>query len=423
MRLIAARLLLVLVPGCLLAALAGKAAGPALALGAFLLLLVGALLSVWAGGAGERAERRSALVREANERLALRLRELSLLVEITRAVNSTLEVEALLRRLTELVASSLDYDGIAVALVDAAQGGLTIHASAGTLPPGWQEEGLHPPDAAQLLALGHAEVRLQRRTRVGGGTGSVLAVPMQHKGQRLGVLLFARTTADAFRTHEIKLVGSIAGQAALALANASLYQQTVALSLTDPLTGVYNRRHLFSHLEMELRRAQRYGDRVAVIMLDIDHFKGLNDSYGHAVGDAVLRAVAAALLRNVRRVDTVARFGGEEFCLILPRQDRASAMEVAEKLRRAIHELRPPARGEQKVRPVSASFGLAVWPDDGADAVVLLDAADSALYFSKRAGRNRSTAYAPGMELHPERQRQITASEAEDLLPLIERAS
>jgi len=368
-------------------------------------------------------EREARQVEEANRRLAARLRELSLIFDITRSLNSTLEVDALLHRLTELVATTMGFDGFAVLLAEPS-GELRVRACYGELPGGRREgETLAPGEGAAGEAAATAETVLQRRASVGGTEGSLLAVPMQHKEQVVGVLVFFRGRIDGFLPDEMKLVSSIAGQAALAMANARLYEKTVALSLTDPLTGVFNRRHLFAHLEMELRRAERYGDPVTVAMIDIDHFKQLNDTFGHATGDAVLQAVAGALRRSVRRVDTVARFGGEEFCVILPRLARSEALEVAEKLRLAIHELVAPApAGKAPVR-IGASLGVATFPGDAADAVGLLDAADSALYASKRAGRNRSTAYAPGMELHPERQRQITAAEAEDLLPEVRTAT
>ena len=414
-----ARFLLLSAPSCALAGVALHAGADLAATGGLLGAGLGA--AAWAAlrpARGASAAAPQGVAAEASHRLAVRVRELSLLFEITRAVNSTLELDALLRRLTELAASTLGYDGFAVLLQEAESAELVVRASA--VEPGARLPKREGPAGEAVAEEG---LVLERRTLAGGVKGSILAVPMQHKGSVLGALLFTRCRRDAFGPDEVKLVGSIAGQAALAIANASLYERTVALSLTDPLTGAFNRRHLFSHLEMDLRRAERYGDPVTVIMIDIDHFKDLNDAFGHATGDAVLQAVASVLRRNVRRVDTVARFGGEEFCVVLPRQGKSEGLEVAEKLRRAIHEVRTPAVGNRLPTRVAASVGVATWPVDARDVVSLLDAADSALYASKRGGRNRCTAYAPGMELHPKRQRQITAAEAEDLLPRIELAS
>ena len=359
--------------------------------------------------------REARLAEEANRRLAARLRELSLVFDLTRSLNSTLELGGLLQRLTEQVATTLGMAGFAVLLAEDEHRRLHVRAAHGVLPGPWREGlELAPNDGAAGEALASGDCVLRRRAPVGGREGSVLAVPMQHKVEVMGVLVFTRDRVDDFGADEIKLLGAIAGQAALAISNARLYEQKVSLSITDPLTGAFNRRHLFDHLDMELRRGERYGDAVSVAMLDIDHFKQLNDTWGHAAGDHVLRAVAATLRRSVRRVDTVARFGGEEFCLILPRQGRPEAFEVAEKLRLALQNVPlPPSVAQTAVGAITASFGVATFPGDGADAASLLDAADSALYASKRGGRNRSTAYAPGMELHPERRRQITAAEAE----------
>ena len=358
--------------------------------------------------------REAQLVEEANRRLAARLRELSLVFDITRSLNSTLELGELLRRLTEQVATTLGMAGFAVLLAEDGRRTLHVRAGHGVLPDGWHEGAvLAPGDHAGHEALETGDCVLRRHATVGDRDGSVVAVPMQHKDEVVGVLVFTRPRVDGFAADEIKLLGGIAGQAALAISNARLYEQMVALSITDPLTGVFNRRHLFDHLDMELRRAERYGDAVSVAMIDIDHFKRLNDTWGHAAGDRVLQAVAAALRRCVRRVDTVARFGGEEFCVILPRQGRTEAFEVAEKLRVALQSLELPAHAANAEMPgITASIGVATFPGDAGEASLLLDAADSALYASKRGGRNRSTAYVPGMELHPERRRQITAAEA-----------
>lgn len=358
--------------------------------------------------------RQKQLVEEANHRLAARLRELSLLFDITRSLNSTLELDELLGRLTEMVATTLGFDGFAVLLVDSEQRQLHLRAAHGVLP-----RGQHVGDRIAVEESGacgeawtNGELVLQRCAPVGSRNGSVLAVPMEHKGQVVGVLQFTRQIVDGFTNDEIKLVGSIAGQAALAIANARLYEQTLALTITDPLTGVYNRRHLFRHLEMELRRAERYLDPVTVAMLDIDHFKQLNDHWGHAAGDTVLQQVARVLTRHVRRVDTVARFGGEEFCIVLPRLAREDSLEVAEKLRLAIEAMELQV-GPRRIGNLTISVGVATYPRDGTEAVGLINAADAALYASKRGGRNRSTVYQPGMELHPDRRRQITAADSE----------
>ncbi len=171
------------------------------------------------------------------------------------------------------------------------------------------------------------------------------------------------------------------------------------LARTDPLTGVANRRACFDLLGVEFRRSRRYGRDLSVLMLDLDHFKDINDRWGHPFGDHVLRDVAVAIRQNVRESDLLGRYGGEEFVLALPESDAAQALRVAEKLREALAALEfreggtPPA-GEAPVR-LTASIGIAslpVGPDH--DEFELIRRADHALYEAKRAGRDRVAVYA-----------------------------
>ncbi|MBW8772281.1 MAG: diguanylate cyclase [Gemmatimonadetes bacterium] len=163
------------------------------------------------------------------------------------------------------------------------------------------------------------------------------------------------------------------------------------LSVTDGLTGLPNRRHLDGELERELQRHERHKRALAVLMLDVDRFKNLNDTYGHPAGDAVLRKLARILEENTRKGDTVARFGGEEFMVILPETPAAGALHLAEKIRAAIEEHRFVIGGDSTTVPVTASIGLARFPEHGTTPETLVMVADEALYRSKQGGRNRVT--------------------------------
>jgi diguanylate cyclase (GGDEF)-like protein len=156
------------------------------------------------------------------------------------------------------------------------------------------------------------------------------------------------------------------------------------LAATDGLTRIANRRAFEATLERELARATRTAEHVSLVMVDIDHFKDLNDSLGHQAGDEVLRNAAAALACACREFDTAARYGGEEFAVILPGCDPEQALEAAERLRRAVGEAPMPVR-------LTASAGVATFPAHAGDAESLVRAADEALYASKRAGRNQTT--------------------------------
>jgi len=165
---------------------------------------------------------------------------------------------------------------------------------------------------------------------------------------------------------------------------------------TDPLTALYNRRFLSDYLPRELMRAWRHGDSVALIMVDLDRFKEVNDTLGHAAGDAVLTRAAAMLARHIRASDVACRYGGEEFALVLPETGAGEAHDRGEEIRRAIEAARNELAG------VTASLGIAMFPGDAVDADSLVRAADAALYAAKQSGRNRTSMARPRPPLPPQ---------------------
>ena len=170
------------------------------------------------------------------------------------------------------------------------------------------------------------------------------------------------------------------------------------LTREDPLTGLYNRRFWGERYKNELARAKRYAHPLCVLLLDLDHFKAVNDKHGHIVGDEVLKQSAQTLLAHTRETDIVARYGGEEFVVVLPETDAAGAQVVAERLRAAIEALNPRDRQQRPFR-VSTSIGLAAY-NPSLSAEALLQQADDALYLAKRAGRNRVTVWQQNRPQH-----------------------
>jgi diguanylate cyclase (GGDEF)-like protein len=168
-------------------------------------------------------------------------------------------------------------------------------------------------------------------------------------------------------------------------------------SIRDPLTGLYNRRYLEEMLERETRRAVRAEHGLGVLMLDLDHFKSFNDTYGHDAGDTVLRETAAFLLKSVRAEDIVCRFGGEEFIVILPLADLSVTQARAERIRSKIRELQVLHQG-LSLGMVTVSVGVAELPQHGTSPKVLIEAADAALYRAKKAGRDRVAVADPAPE-------------------------
>jgi diguanylate cyclase (GGDEF)-like protein len=215
-----------------------------------------------------------------------------------------------------------------------------------------------------------------------------LIVPLKTKDRVEGVLdLYGPVDAE-IDEDKVKLLLAIGNQLGIAIENARLYEKTRALSLRDSLTGLWNHEELLRILGLELARADREGSAVGVIMADLDHFKLINDTYGHMAGDAVLRAASKRMLSLFRSYDAVGRYGGEEFVIILPGCDRKNIMGIAERLRKTIGDSRMDTLAG--MIPVTMSLGVAV-SDTGKrrDVEAHVHAADLALYRAKANGRNR----------------------------------
>ena len=214
----------------------------------------------------------------------------------------------------------------------------------------------------------------------------------------LGVLaLYDRLGTDGFDDADLLTLRTFAGQAGVAVHNVRMHEEAQRLSLTDPLTGLWNYRYLRESLRREVERASRFGRMLTVLVLDLDHFKDVNDTYGHAAGDTVLGEFARRIRVGLREVDVAFRQGGEEFVVLLPETDAYGGVIVAERLGAAVREIPVPidprrhdaATGEPVDRvAISVSIGIAVYPEHGATAQEVLDAADDALYAAKNAGRD-----------------------------------
>jgi diguanylate cyclase (GGDEF)-like protein/PAS domain S-box-containing protein len=216
-----------------------------------------------------------------------------------------------------------------------------------------------------------------------------LCVPILAQGEALGIVHFQATDdAPILADAEISLKTTFASQVGLSVANIRLRDALRTQSIRDPLTGLYNRRYLGEMLERETRRAVRAEHGLGILMLDLDHFKKFNDTYGHDAGDTVLRETASFLTKSVRAEDIVCRYGGEEFVVILPMADLSASQARAERIRSHIRELAVLHQG-QSVGPVTVSVGVAELPNHGTAPKELLEAADAALYRAKREGRNR----------------------------------
>jgi diguanylate cyclase (GGDEF)-like protein len=219
-----------------------------------------------------------------------------------------------------------------------------------------------------------------------------LVSPLLMSGRVTGLMRVESRQEDLFDTEDQRLLESFLGMALLALENAKLFRETEELAITDGLTKLLLRRTLMERLEEELRRADRDHMPLAALLLDIDHFKLVNDRFGHPTGDLVLRGIAQIMKESVRDVDLCGRYGGEEFAVVLPATSQHGAFKVAERIREGVaaHDF---TLGGQPAR-LTVSLGVASYPDDAQDLERLIANADLALYHSKQAGRNRVSCYA-----------------------------
>ena len=216
---------------------------------------------------------------------------------------------------------------------------------------------------------------------------NIVCVPLIVEEKCIGVMnITNKTTGEEFSREDIELLTMLAGQVAVTINNANLYN----LAITDGLTQCFIKRYIDQLLKDELTRAKRYGRPLSVLMLDIDHFKTINDRFGHQQGDSVLAEIGHIIRTSVREVDSPARYGGEEFLIIMPETEGAQTVAMAERIRQIIekHEFRSL---DDKPMRLTASIGIATFPHNALSEEGLVRKADMALYKSKEDGRNRVT--------------------------------
>jgi diguanylate cyclase (GGDEF)-like protein len=242
-----------------------------------------------------------------------------------------------------------------------------------------------------------------------------LAVPLRvpptgadPSGVRGVLALYDRLGGEDFDDTDLNTVCTFAGRAAVAVDNVRQHEEAKRLSHTDPLTGLYNYRHLKELLRREVHRAARFGHSLAVVVMDLDRFKEVNDTYGHAAGDTVLVEFARRIGVEIRGVDVAFRYGGEEFVLLLPETDALGGITLAQRLGASVREVPMAvpgghASGTSDVVPVpvTVSIGVAVYPEHGTSGARVLEAADDALYAAKAAGRDTFRLASPPAPVEP----------------------
>jgi diguanylate cyclase (GGDEF)-like protein len=216
---------------------------------------------------------------------------------------------------------------------------------------------------------------------------SVMLVPLVSRGIARGVLTAEASQPDRFKERDLQMLSVVARSAALALDNAELHKKTEELTIFDELTQTYNYRYFARKLDEEKRRAFRYEMPLSLLMVDIDYFKKLNDTYGHENGNRVLRQLSSIIKSCVRDVDIFARYGGEEFAVILPQTKQDEAVQIGERIRSHVEESEFFLEGVPPVR-VTVSVGISCFPENGKSPQQLVKITDQALYQAKGDGRN-----------------------------------
>ncbi|HEX3316442.1 MAG TPA: diguanylate cyclase, partial [Solirubrobacteraceae bacterium] len=304
------------------------------------------------------------------------------------------------RRIGESVASNLDRDALLDVVLEAALDGVAANGGRATVRAGVGHDLVERSRAGSLdgfdVVLDQVEQEALRSGALAETTAqdaSALAYPLRasESGDRvLGLIAVARR-GRPFTADERQLFAYLAGQAAVSIENVDLHELVQRQAVTDELTGLSNHRRFKEVMAQEVGRSRRFGSDLGLVMLDIDRFKDVNDTYGHQQGDVVLREVARVLRESSREIDEPARYGGEELAVALPQTDLEGAYLFAERVRTALEARRiPRVDGAGGHLRVTASLGAAAMPGNGDDTAALIAAADAALYRAKRAGRNRT---------------------------------
>ncbi|NMC00392.1 MAG: sensor domain-containing diguanylate cyclase [Thermoanaerobaculaceae bacterium] len=336
------------------------------------------------------------------EELHSKSEQLRLLSEVIRTANSYLEPDAVINFIMERIRHLVECQAWSLLLLDEESNQLYFKAALGEKSDKLSEirlkigEGVagKAVETGQPMIVDDAQKcpyfnpEIDRLTNF--KTRNILAVPLKARGKIIGAFEIINKkgkSEDSFTEKDLETVMLFLEPAAIALENAMLFQKTKELTLIDDLTHLFNTRYLYQSLKSEISRGKRYGYPLAVIFLDLDGFKAVNDINGHLVGSATLKIVAKILKDGIRNVDIAARYGGDEFTLILPNTDAEGAKVVAERLRSKIEN--HPYEEDLGVKiKLSASFGIAIFPQNGDNPEVLIQKADQAMYKVKETTKN-----------------------------------
>jgi diguanylate cyclase (GGDEF)-like protein len=327
---------------------------------------------------------------------------LSVVTDFSQAIGAQLESAGLYRAILMKTAELAGAEQASLMIFDETSQELSIKCVKGLnekivqnlrVKPGQGIAGLVFETGRSLLVKNVDEdPRFTERQRARYKTKSLICVPLRIDQRKIGVINLTDKTRDGFDENDLRLVESVASHASVALDRTDYYKMSEDLrriSITDSLTDLYNRRFFQERINEEIERSRRHGLPVSLIMLDIDNFKQYNDSYGHLAGDEALRLTAATIKNSVRNIDRVARYGGEEFAVILPMTEITAARDIAERIRSGVAGRYFPDDALRVTVKLTASLGIASFPQHADNLFDLVGNADKALYIAKVNGKNR----------------------------------
>ena len=335
-----------------------------------------------------------------------KIMQLSTLYDVGKAVTSELNFVKLQNMILDIVARVLKAEKGSLMLIDDAEKTMTIGVAIGLSDEITRDTRLEVGDSVAGWAVKNRKFLFVKNVeedkeflnikKQNIKAGTLMCAPLISKDKIMGALNVSKSTPGSFSDNDFELFVNLANQVAIAIDNARLYRYAV----TDEMTKLYNHRYFQQRLDEELLRADRYEDHISLLILDVDHFKHFNDTYGHPEGDRVLKTVARLIEKSIREIDIAARYGGEEFVVICPEKSGTGALVPAERIRKAIEGFDFRIDGVHV--PITVSVGAACYPDNATTKAELIKKSDTALYYSKENGRNRSTLYNPIMVEHEE---------------------
>jgi len=342
-----------------------------------------------------------------------RASQLEAINAIAQQTTAVLDLKELLSKVCLLIQQAFQVAHVSVLLKD--EDDLVLRACHGKLTARVPEGGRLPSSDGlwgRALEAGKTLMENDAASTPDSGlyveTGSVMCIPLVSFGQTLGLLVLDSDRSGAFNANDTQPLESVADIVATAIQNAYYVDRVKQLAYLDGLTGIFNRRYFELRIAEEIERARRFNTGMGVIMIDIDQFKRLNDEFGHLLGDEVLRQVSSLLHQQLRKIDVVCRYGGEEFGILLSQTSPQHSLAVAEKLRRMVERWQFPG----VPRPVTISAGTANYPEHGVTRDDLVKAADAGLYTAKQSGRNRvCLAPDPQHPWKPSRGKQLVAQD------------